>query len=500
MGKQELKTIISGDARKFNRTMGQVKGAAKRTAKSLAVLGVAGIAKATKDAADFQKQLAEVGTLGGFATNELEGVGNQLLKLGANLGATTDELTGGLYQALSAGVPSDNALSFLETSVRAAKAGISDTETAVDGLTTVINAYGLNADDANKISDQFFATVKAGKTTFGELASNIGKVATTASTVGVSTEQLFASFATLTKQGLSTEEATTRISAAISSLLKPAPALAAVLEDLGFASGEAAVKQLGFQGALDAVANKVDNNNKEIAKLFPSVRALGGVLSLTGSKAALAAADLQALQNSTGATDAAFAILANTGAQTFDRLAATAKLLSVQVGNETLPIINEELQKLQALLDTPEAGQSFKDIADGAAGALEVVKIFATGIKELGELIAKLEIDSKKLFESLVPGGFLISKVAEAAGFQTPSERTESRLAEGVTAEQLAAAREVLIDNQNLKGATTVGQFFTKKLVEDVLRGGSTESVATLNNIYTLMDQRLPAATEGATQ
>jgi len=498
MGKQELRAVISGDARKFNRTMGQVKNTAKRTAKGLAVLGVAGIAKATKDAAEFQTQLAEIGTLGGFAEKELKGVGDQLLTLGSELGATTTELTGGLYQALSAGVPKGNALEFLETSVRAAKAGISDTETAVDGLTTVINAYGLESSDAGKISDQFFATVKAGKTTFGELSSNIGKVATTAATVGVSTEELFASFATLTKQGLSTEEATTRISAAISSLLKPAPALTKVLDKLGFASGEAAVKQLGFQGALDAVANNVDNNNKEIAKLFPSVRALGGVLSLTGAKAKLAAGDLQALKNSSGATDAAFAILANTGANTFAKLQATAKKLSVTVGNETLPIINEELKNLNEFLATEESGQLFRDLADGAAGALQVVKTLVGGINEIGKLLAK--IDPKRAIASAFPGGTLALDLAEKLGFEPKIGGAPSSLGEAVTDEQVTAAREVLQGNQVLQGATTTGQFLRAKVIEDFLRAGSTDSLSTLQNIERLMDQRLPAATQGATQ
>ncbi len=120
-----------------------------------------------------------------------------------------DDAVGGLYQALSAGIPPDNAIEFLRTSGKAAVAGVSNIETAVDGISSVLNAYSMGMQGTGKISDLFFETVRLGKTTFDELAQNIGKVAPIANSAGVGIDQLFGAYATLTKQGIKTDEATT---------------------------------------------------------------------------------------------------------------------------------------------------------------------------------------------------------------------------------------------------------------------------------------------------
>ena len=59
-----------------------------------------------------------------------------------------------MYQALSASVATGDALQFVELSSKLAIGGFTDTETAVDALSSVVNAYGselLSAEDAAKI-------------------------------------------------------------------------------------------------------------------------------------------------------------------------------------------------------------------------------------------------------------------------------------------------------------------------------------------------------------
>ena len=52
---------------------------------------------------------------------------------------------------------------------------------------------------------------KRGKLTFAELAANIGKVAPMARAAGMSMEDMMAAIATMTRQGLGTDEASTRL-------------------------------------------------------------------------------------------------------------------------------------------------------------------------------------------------------------------------------------------------------------------------------------------------
>lgn len=499
MGRQELRAIVSADSRQFNRTMGKVKQAAAKTAGAIAGLGIVGITKATKQASEFNKSLAEVATLGAFTSSEMDGIGRSLLKLSTELGATTEELTGGLYEAISASVPKDNAIAFLETSVKAAKAGVTDTKTAVDGLTTILNAYGKDASEADAISDQFFQTVKQGKTNFEALASNIGKVASSASAAGVSTEQLFAAFATLTKQGISTEIATTRIQAAITALNAPSKSLSKVLKKLGFDSGEAAIRQLGFQKTLAAVSGAVGDNNVELQKLFPNVRAVGAVISLAGSKAALAAADLEGLKNATGAASSAFAIMNAEGAADFDKAMAGINAAAIQVGQKTLPLVSAEVANLNELLASTEGQQALSDLGDTAAGALAVIRLLVEGVTELGNLIATDEFQKAfKIARTVAnPTSLVTDKIKEKFD---PNKGVKEFIGSAITKEEAAAFREIKQSNGLLEGGRTVAAITQARVSEDFLRAGSSESVLILQNIQTTLANRLPPAVQGATE
>ncbi|GAG95650.1 unnamed protein product, partial [marine sediment metagenome] len=142
-------------------------------------------------AADFETQLANVSTmLDESAMRILPEYRKGLQALSVEFGESTQTLSKGLYDILSASIPPAEALGVLEVSAKAAAAGITDTGVAADAITTILNSYGMSADQAGMVSDKLFAIVKEGKTTFAELAPSIGKVAATASMAGLSFDDL----------------------------------------------------------------------------------------------------------------------------------------------------------------------------------------------------------------------------------------------------------------------------------------------------------------------
>ena len=108
------------------------------------------------------------------------------------------------------------------------------TRLAADAITTLLNSYGLSASHAGDVSDVLFATVKRGKTTFADLAPSIGMVAATAASAGVSLDDLGASVATMTRNGIRTERAVTALNAVVSTFLKPTKEAADYARELGF--------------------------------------------------------------------------------------------------------------------------------------------------------------------------------------------------------------------------------------------------------------------------
>ncbi len=286
----------------------------------LAALMSAPFAAGVKVYADFEQHLANVATMLERPEEHLPRFREEIRRMAADFGESTEALAGGLYDILSASVPAEKALMVLAVSAKAAKAGLTDTATAADAITTVLNAYGLEAERAADVSDLLFGVVKRGKTTFGRLAPTIGNIATLASTAGVSLEELGAGIALLTRNGIKTEEAITALTAIISTFLKPSAEGAELAEQLGLQLNTATLQAEGMVGVFRRIAELPPD---ALAQLFPNVRALKGVLPALQDIEGFAG-DIDALRNRAGTTEDAYAKMTSTLAHGFAQLRESA--------------------------------------------------------------------------------------------------------------------------------------------------------------------------------
>ncbi|KEH91687.1 phage tail tape measure protein (plasmid) [Clostridium botulinum C/D str. BKT12695] len=222
---------------------------------------------ATKFAFDFEKGAAKVSTIADTTKVPIEDLKKGVIDLSNETGMSTKELNESLYQAISGSVDTAKAVDFLDVAVKAAKGGFTETSVAVDGLTTVLNSYGLEADKATDISNQMLICQNLGKTTFGELASAVGKVTPIAASLGVTTNELFSSLASTTAQGLATAESVTALKAAMSNIIKPSKEASDAAEQLGIDFSVSAVKSKGWIGFLKDVKQGLEKASPEFAKI-----------------------------------------------------------------------------------------------------------------------------------------------------------------------------------------------------------------------------------------
>ena len=150
----------------------------------------------------------------------------------------------------------------------------------------------MSAEEAGTVSDQLFTTVRLGKTTFGELGASIAQVAPIAAAYGISIDQVLGAVASLTKQGTPTAQAMTQIRAAI--------------QGTAGELGDAAFQGRTFQEALQLINEKAGGSASKMKEMLGTDEGLAATLALTGKNAKSAASDLGELQNSLGATEAAF--------------------------------------------------------------------------------------------------------------------------------------------------------------------------------------------------
>ena len=240
----------------------------------------------------FQSAMKEVQTISYAVQDDYNGVSNAIVDISKKVPDTAIALTKAYYQIVSAGYDGAKGLMVLEASSRAATAGVTDTITAADGLTTVLNAWKMDASEVTKVSDIMFNTVRLGKTTFEELSRSMAQVAPIAASMNIPLEQVTGMVATLTKQGIPTAEAMTRMRAAILGLNK--------------ALGDGWSKNMSLQEAFIAVKEAAHGSDQELQKLIGSQEGMIAVLAATGKNAKGAAEDLQSMYDSVGSTDKAF--------------------------------------------------------------------------------------------------------------------------------------------------------------------------------------------------
>lgn len=287
-------------------------------------------------------QLHEVVSLTGLTGTEADkafsGFQDGVKKLSTDLGVAQETLTSGLYQALSAGVPTDNAFTFMEVAAKAAIAGVTSTETAVDGLSTIINAFGMQASDAGAVADSMFTAVKGGKTTFEELSASLFNIAPAAAASKVSMQEVNAAIATLTASGVPTTVATTQLRAALTGLQRPSEDLDKIFQALGYANAQAAIEAKGMTFALDAVKDASGGSNGKLQTLLGSVEAVAAANVLAGTGAEKMNTELERQASAAGATNAAFAEIDK--GRALERLNNSMAVINTTVGQIFLPAVS----------------------------------------------------------------------------------------------------------------------------------------------------------------
>ena len=256
-------------------------------------------------------------------------------RLAVAFGQSTETLSKGLYDILSASIAAGQAMGVLEVSARAAIAGMTDTAVAVDVITTVLNSYQMSARDAEKVSDALFATVKAGKLTFAELARFLGMVAAPAAASGEKLEGLLASLATLTRAGVRPRIAVTYLRQALMAFSKSTPDAMRAAEKFGFTLETNTLQTIGLIGVLKKLETATA---AEMAAIFSSNEAYNAMITLRSDVIGLER-DLIAQTKAAGSTLEAFGKMAQTAAQWLRRMKQGIVIMAAEIGKIFLPAL-----------------------------------------------------------------------------------------------------------------------------------------------------------------
>lgn len=326
------------------------------------------------DAIRFDNSMREVFTLlPGISEQSMDEMKEHVKGFSKEWGVLPDEVVPALYQSLSAGVPKDNVFDFMAVAHKAAVGGVSDLTTAVDGITSVVNAYGAEVIDATKASDIMFTAVKLGKTDFGQLSSSLFNVLPNAAAAGVAFEDVAAGVAALTAQGTPTSVATTRMRAAIDELNKSGTGVDKTFREL---AGKSFKEFIGegnnLQDAFQMLEQHAQKSGLQIADLFGSVEAGGAATALTGQGTEAFTNALKEMGDAAGATDAAFETMDGGVQASIDKWQANLAVMRLELGEKLLPVVNDVMDRLIEKL--PEIENFIKDVVGRAEEFADTVQ------------------------------------------------------------------------------------------------------------------------------
>lgn len=353
--------------------------------------------------ASFETALAKVSTIADTSKVSVGDLNKQILNTSGSMGVAAADIAEAAYQAISAGQDTANAVAFAGQASKLAAAGFTSSSSAVDILTTALNAYGLSADQATHVSDVLLTTQNLGKTSVDELSSSMGKVIPLAAAYGVTVENLSSGLAVMTANGIATAEATTYTKSMLNELGDAGSTVGKILQKQtgkSFAQLNAEGKSLG--DVLQILYQSVGGSSTAFAGLWSSVEAGTGALSLASGGAEHFNDVLSQMQNSAGATETAYETMTDTFQHKVETMQTAAQNFGItlydslesslsdatQWGTDCLTQLTTALSEGGPEAMLAAAGEIISDLAAGIAEQLP--GLMQTGVDIITQLTQSL--------------------------------------------------------------------------------------------------------------
>lgn len=396
MAESNLKVNISGDSSKLNNALSSASSKLQAFGSKMQSVGrtmstrltlplVAAGAAATKMAFDFDKSMSQIESLVGIAADSVKEMGETAKKMAVDTGRSANEAAEALFFITSAGLRGSDATDTLSASLKAAAVGLGETKTIADLATSAMNAYGVENLNATGATDILVASVREGKLEASELAGAMGGVIPIASNMGVSFAEVGAAMAAMSRTGTNAAVGATQLTAILASIKKPTMQSAEAMLALGTSQEEIAqsLEQKGLMPTLMDLSARLEQTGMDASAIFPNIRALKGVLDLTGKGAADNQKIFDALNNTMGATDEAFDKTSQTASFQMTQGLNAMKSSLMDVGQVILTSVAPMIQKLGQFFTS--LSEKFKALSPTTQ---KIIVAFAGIVAALGPVIA----------------------------------------------------------------------------------------------------------------
>lgn len=326
-------------------------------------------------AAQFETSTAMVATIADTSQKSLSSISKEVRSYSNETGEAASDMAEATYQAISASINTADAAAFAGTATKLAVGGFTSATTAVDVLTTAINAYGLAASDATQLSDYLITTQNLGKTSVDQLAQSVGKVIPLASAYNVQMDNLSSAYAVLTANGIATAESGTYLKSMLSELGDTGSDVSEVLlNSTGKTFAQLMEQGYSLGDVMSMLGDAVDGDSTAFNALWSSTEAGIGALSLFNAGADKYNSVLDSMRTSAGATEKAYSTMADTTDKSKQRMENAFNNLKISVGD----VLNPALTQVYEGFTNVFAGMS--DFVDEHPAVVAAISAIAVGV------------------------------------------------------------------------------------------------------------------------
>ena len=403
-GSQENLNRINSEQAKIKENIAATKTQLLGTVGAIGAVAAALYAGPVQAAQEYETAIAKVSTIADANVVPIEEMSSEIMKLSNTTGIAASQIADDVYNAISAGQQTGDAVNFVSYSTKLAKAGFAESAQTLDVLTTILNAYGMEAEEVSKVSDMLVQTQNKGKVSVGELSSVMGKIIPTANANNVALEQLCAGYAIMTSKGIAAAETTTYMNSMLNELSKSGTTAEKTLR----ATTGKSFKELMTDGkslgeVIQILQQEAEKSGKSLNDMFGSAEAGKAAVSLLSGGVEGFNEQVAGMVDSVGATEEAFTKMDQTTEAKMKKAKNSIANLGIVLGQNLLPIVGNLADKVAAVVikvsEFAQANPKLVQTALKVAAALAGMKVAGLTAK-LGFLHISSGIkDAQKILE-----------------------------------------------------------------------------------------------------
>ena len=404
------------------------KAGTKLTASVTAPLVALG-ATAVKVSAQFEQSMANAASVAGATGEELEEMTALAREMGSKTVFSASEAADALYYMASAGYKVDQMADSIEATLNLASATQSDLAFTTDTVISALNQFGLEANQAERVTNVYAAAIGASMASMDKLSTSMGYIGPVANSLGWEIEEVTGALAVLYNAGYDGSTAGTSLRQALVSLMNPTSSALKVFEELGVNLEDLDPTSNDLASILDTLSS-AGMTTAQAMEVF-GARAGPGMLALM-SAGGDAVRDMTAAVTGTNkATEMAATQLDTLEGQT-KILKSELEEIAIMFGDVLIPILRQFIQKYISPLTAKLMGMSM-----GTRKNIVTIALLAAAIGPLllviGKLISGVGTITKVVSLLFTKVGLIIAIIAVVIGVVVYLWKTNEEFRTAVT-------------------------------------------------------------------